>query len=517
MLNSRKLHYALALGGMLVMGAASSFAQTNCSVTSTPLAVRPEGLAEQVGDINLHCTGTPGTIPPDAAILVTLNAPVANTSGTTGVNATATAGTGVVTGVLNSAIPNSISFNFDATHVPTGSDLVISGIRIDATKLAPNSSVSATLVVTSGNTVLSLNPNPTTVGFVLPSSFVFSVVWGATSGVPDATKTGSAQSLAACVTSNSVQAFLRFTELFSGVLRTIAHEGANANTATQVRFVLSGIALGTDVHVYVPNSLFTTGGNGLTPGTGISTTAVDPSTISGTYIPNGTDTAYAGGYGEVTGEFVYTITGDNLSTVDSLTIPVIVKYTGGTSSLPFGDAFVGASLAPNGSDKFPRFVNTGPTVRLFTLAACSTSLLFPYVTNVTGFDTGVAIMNTTQDPPTPGGFGTTGQSGTCTLSFFGRNVEDATAPLPSPVTTASIPAGNLFAWSLANGGGAAPLSRTGFQGYIIAQCNFQLAHGYAFISDLGAKTLAHGYLALVITTSPGTSRAVGNATESLNH
>jgi len=38
----------------------------------------------------------------------------------------------------------------------------------------------------------------------------------------------------------------------------------------------------------------------------------------------------------------------------------------------------------------------------------------------------------------------------------------------------------------------------GFSGYMIAQCRFQFAHGFAFISDLGARNLAMGYLALII-------------------
>ena len=37
-----------------------------------------------------------------------------------------------------------------------------------------------------------------------------------------------------------------------------------------------------------------------------------------------------------------------------------------------------------------------------------------------------------------------------------------------------------------------------FQGYMIAICQFQYAHGFAFVSDLGAQRLAMGYLALVI-------------------
>ena len=45
-----------------------------------------------------------------------------------------------------------------------------------------------------------------------------------------------------------------------------------------------------------------------------------------------------------------------------------------------------------------------------------------------------------------------------------------------------------------------------FEGYMIAVCNFQLAHGYAFISDLGAQKLAHGYLALILTNAATSTR-----------
>ena len=44
----------------------------------------------------------------------------------------------------------------------------------------------------------------------------------------------------------------------------------------------------------------------------------------------------------------------------------------------------------------------------------TTNLLFPFVTNQAGFDTGMSIANTGADP-----FGTVGQASTCTLHFFG--------------------------------------------------------------------------------------------------
>ena len=44
---------------------------------------------------------------------------------------------------------------------------------------------------------------------------------------------------------------------------------------------------------------------------------------------------------------------------------------------------------------------------------------------------------------------------------------------------------------------------------LIASCNFPYAHGFAFISDLGARNLAMGYLGQVICTDRG-STAMGS-------
>src|SRR5262245_2907765 len=100
-----------------------------------------------------------------------------------------------------------------------------------------------------------------------------------------------------------------------------------------------------------------------------------------------------------------------------------------------------------------------------------TYLLFPFVTNQSGFDTSISIANTGLDP-----FGTTGASGTCTLNFFGTSA-------PVPVTTPSIAKGTV----------SVSLTSTlaaGFQGYMIAVCSFPFAHGWQFLSDIGARNLA---------------------------
>ena len=49
---------------------------------------------------------------------------------------------------------------------------------------------------------------------------------------------------------------------------------------------------------------------------------------------------------------------------------------------------------------------------------------------------------------------------------------------------------------------------------MIAVCQFQLAHGFAFVSDIGARNLAMGYLALVL---PDGTDSRNNRTEALDN
>ena len=42
---------------------------------------------------------------------------------------------------------------------------------------------------------------------------------------------------------------------------------------------------------------------------------------------------------------------------------------------------------------------------------------------------------------------------------------------------------------------------------MIAFCNFQFAHGFAFISDVGTRNLAMGYLALILDANVFLSRS----------
>jgi len=191
----------------------------------------------------------------------------------------------------------------------------------------------------------------------------------------------------------------------------------------------------------------------------------------------------------------------NPATTENFDFGVWILYSASpaTNSPAPGATTVNLSYAPNNNSgvfsasaggtassslTIPRFADTSSAVQVFTVVQCTTSLLFPFITNQAGFDTGIAVINTTSDP-----FGTKPQAGACNFTFYGT---PTTAAFPTP----SIASGQLYAFQ-------ASVVTPGFEGYAIAVCQFQLAHGYAFISDLGAQKLAHGYLALILNTGSG--------------
>lgn len=182
-------------------------------------------------------------------------------------------------------------------------------------------------------------------------------------------------------------------------------------------------------------------------------------------------------------------------------LPGLGTATGAVSFAPISTVTTQSSTAP-----LPRFVDTGAARNVFVINPCQTNLLFPFVSNQAGFDTGIAIANTSRDP-----FGTATQAGACTLNYYGETAGGGAAPAAQ--TSGTIAAGTVAAFTLSAGGTHGITATPGFQGYIIAQCRFQYAHGFAFISDLGAAKVSHGYLALVLDSAIGAR--TGFASETL--
>lgn len=160
----------------------------------------------------------------------------------------------------------------------------------------------------------------------------------------------------------------------------------------------------------------------------------------------------------------------------------------------------------------PRFSPNPIGATNLEIVGCRTNLLYPYITNRDKFDTGIAISNTSRDP-----FGTRTQTGPCRLFFYGGWTSDPTRSTLTIDTPVDITPGTSYTFALSGG---VPNATNGdqtrtFQGYLIASCRFQYAHGYAFISDFGTNIFAQGYLALVM--DEGIGSRTGFFSETLGH
>jgi hypothetical protein len=213
------------------------------------------------------------------------------------------------------------------------------------------------------------------------------------------------------------------------------------------------------------------------------------------------------------GVAVWEVTAANPFATETVSVGMLVAFPENLEieTTPTTSATVSLGFAPLSDDHeasdspIPRFIDESEAIDVFQIAACVTNLLFPFVSNQSGFDTGLAVVNTSLDNATGSSgtppdqpFKTTPQEGTCTFYYFG-SMEGGGA-LPAPQTSEVVPAGSLIKFALSTGGVPNATSSTeGFEGYVIVRCNFQFAHGFAFINDaFGGNNIAHGYLALII-------------------
>jgi hypothetical protein len=357
-----------------------------------------------------------------------------------------------------------------------------------------------------------------------------------------------------------------FTPTGSGLTNAITSEYVGfADHGTQLMFTVSGVGAGVSLfapsYIYLTGPYGTAGGDGVPVGVAVLAQTPTSSGAFGNYAAFDVPVAYASpvpgaifttpvvadqcaavtgvapclttadintasngaavavGVTGTTASVVYEIFYADPSVQESITVPVSVSYTANTAtSTPAPTttpATVTASFAPQDSvatadstDPIPRFGPSGTPVSLFSISSCSCDLLFPFVTSAAGFDTGIAIANTSADP-----FGTSNQSGTITLTYYGSTSGGGAAP--PAATSGAISAGQELVFDVYSGGSGIAATPN-FTGYVIAQANFQFCHGFAFISDLGAQKLAEGYLAIVLNP-PGLVRGVPPLTAGENN
>jgi hypothetical protein len=293
-----------------------------------------------------------------------------------------------------------------------------------------------------------------------------------------------------------------------------------ASQGTEFQTVISNIPSG--VQIYVDGYAADTVGGiaGLVTSSGVQTV---PGVVE--LVDNETG-------GVVSETVVWEVLAANASATDAFTFNVYVSFTGAPgvptgSPTPNVTATAESGFSPQvagwtGSGPIPEFSNqynypVAPGQNLFTVSLCQTILLFPYVTDFYGFDTGIAISNTSLDNLP---VGAAPQTGGCSVAFWGDggaavnigssgstpgfvNSNVVYGTIPEINGTGLISPGQTWAFSLsATDDSYNSVPGAGTTGYAIATCNFQYAHGYSFVSDTGIRNFAAAYLALVIPDAP---------------
>ena len=314
-----------------------------------------------------------------------------------------------------------------------------------------------------------------------------------------------------------------------------------ADYGTRLKATFANIPTGVRLFVSTTNmSDATTGATPVTPPTNVGDGSVGPyaqllaSTTTEASVDSSTGPGFAtpialsGGQAELTvtngaATAIWEIENTNPTASETFYFTVYVEYsanvppvTGTTAApTPTVNLTYAPTAAPAGTTPEPLFVDAAQSPKsAFSLANCRTILLFPYITSNGGFDTGIAISNTSMDP-----LSTSAQAGACNLNWYPSGSQSATSTSVGTAITATTTPTVVGGTTYLN---TASSLVPGFTGYMIAVCNFQYAHGFAFVADWGSSSTssAMGYLALVIPdpgTAPGATRAVPTGGEQLNN
>jgi hypothetical protein len=374
---------------------------------------------------------------------------------------------------------------------------------------------------------------------------------GASQGLNPATTQPAIQNIPGAIY-NSESGFISNFTTPGGTAMPLTYSPASGTTwtagladyGTRLKAVFSNIPSGVSVYVSGVNLIGANGTNG-----GPSTTGVAPagagspelaelvSSEAGIDNPIPTQTLTSNGQWLLpvsstgTSTAIWEVVQELPNTIENFDFGVYVTYA---NNIPQTSGISAAlSYAPTPTVPFTAtaagLASSTLTIPRFAIAAaaagtnflninlCNTALLFPYVTTAflvpgqSGFDTGISIANTTSDP-----FNTTNQAGTCTLYWYGGPPGASTAAtFPTPSTLGATGICTTSCVPIISGTTALTLASqnvpANWSGYMIALCNFQYAHGYAAVSDVGVRNIMASYLALVIDSGGGAQRSTSGA------
>jgi hypothetical protein len=501
------------LASVAALCASSAFGQATLGTpTATTGFLRAEGTTERLPTTQVNISNAiAGTV--DITVYVqpqlTITSKTYGTNKTSEIIAVANGGGGSVAGVVTGS---QVAFTGITTTSST-TQITIDNIRVDATALSVAAGVPTAVseqIFLQGASANPLLSQPFPVAYALP-------------GLQGIKTTGTAASNTVCATVDpgTTQFTVNFAEGFAKAFKTATEEtGTNgsalADWGTRIAITFSNVPANVTVYAPLTVTADTSGHSGVLRQIVSATAATADSNLakaaSSTLTSVGAVTITGG-----TGTVYYELyAGSATGLAENFPVAVSFASTGGQVAAQTAAIQATVSFAPigAGANKVPNFVNgsSSATVTGSTYGPCATYLLFPYVTNAAGFETGIAISNTSLD-----NFGSKGasaaptQSGTCTLNFYGNATASSN---PAAATTASIAGGTVDPFTLTSVAGA------NFTGYMIANCGFQYAHGFAYIVyNFGTSSgAAMGYVASPFSSTGTSPRTlVTNGAESLGN
>ena len=452
--------------------AGSSVAQAQeCIARGSSVMARAEGITEAVGTIELRCqepTGLGFGSPDLLEISVQLNTHI--TSGiddarlVRGLTYTDLSGTGVTdtdfTGAKLSEDGTTITWEITSADVNlggtnTGFQVTIGGIKANVSTVGDGEDVTAVVSV-AGTAVhsRSLKLADVTTGLVV--------------------KVDKADTLQCETDAESETATITIQEGF-----------ATSITDTN-EFVVSFIGIPKGVTVKVPETeAALTAGGDVTAEMATASFGLmleSDTRASGVTVEDGVGTVDLSSFGS--GKIVYEVidgtTADDVAD-ERVDLTVTFEWEAGDMTDSGEVAVSFDPVSTMGGDTFAtdgapaeRYVASGSHT-VIDVSSCLTTLLFPYVLHQSGFDTGITISNTSSE------------SGSCTINYSG------TGDHPDPYESPLIAGGGQLIFTLSS-----TVDTAGFRGYLVADCNFRKAYGFALILDgFGAEpTMAQGYLAV---------------------
>lgn len=366
---------------------------------------------------------------------------------------------------------NAIAFK-EITFSGTARKLKISGIRVNASQLENDASVQVLVTLTTAFSQHPVTTAVAVVGQTRSPKKLFDVSW------PNGQERVRISSLPQVdPLLQTLPANLIVTIADTSSLKTRSTEADSADHGT--RFGLSFVNVPSGLRVYVTTrnvneeagqfDLIQTDPNGSGPFSPANSQSRPNEAESGVQME---EISLVGGYGMAVWEVTkQSSPGQRPSFVVSV-LRSGEQVSPGAISLRANLLPISTSPAASVSGSIPRFVDTSKNIGGLTLANDSTRLLYPFITSQAGLNTGISIANVSGLA-----FRTAPEVGSFRLYFFGYL---GASPYEGVHEGPSLNSGQSYAWDLSNQGDKSR-SLQGFQGYVIAECNFK-ARGVAWIA-----------------------------------